>query len=170
MKRRAFLQYAFAFASAATLTACGFHLRGSNGEANLPFKTIYLGLPETSVLGTELRRYIRATGDTRIVSDPTEAEALFDILTETREKGNQLLNSQGRVREYTLYYKLRFQVKGQQGKLFLPPTEITVKRNISFNESEVLAKEAEDAQVYRDMQSDLVQQLMRRLAAIESPK
>jgi len=32
----------------------------------------------------------------------------------------------------------------------------------------VLAKEAEEALLYRDMQSDVVQQVMRRLAAVTS--
>ena len=41
---------------ALALSSCGFQLRGSGGEYNMPFKSIYLAFPETSSLGTELRR------------------------------------------------------------------------------------------------------------------
>ena len=52
-----------------------------------------------------------------------------------------------------------------QGQELIGPIEISQQRDISFNESAVLAKEAEEGLMYRDMQSDIVQQLLRRLAA-----
>ena len=55
-----------------------------------------------------------------------------------------------------------------QGKELIPETELLQQRDISFNESAVLAKEAEETLLYRDMQTDIVQQLMRRLAAVKS--
>ena len=149
------------------LSGCGFQLRGSNGEANLPFKTLFLGIPESSPLGSELKRNIRANGGTLIVPDAKDADARLEILSETREKVIQSLNSQGRIRQYTLYYRVTFQVKGKGDVILLPPTPIVLKRDISFNESQILAKEAEDALLYRDMQTDLVQQILRRLAAIK---
>ncbi|MBC7416423.1 MAG: hypothetical protein H7327_15985 [Herminiimonas sp.] len=149
------------------LSGCGFHLRGSNGEANLPFKTLYLGISESSPLGSELKRNIRANGGTQIVTDVKDADARLEIMSETREKVVQSLNSQGRIRQYTLFYRVTFRVKGNGDTDLLPPTPIVLKRDISFNESQVLAKEAEDALLYRDMQTDLVQQILRRLAAIK---
>lgn len=153
--------------TALSLSGCGFQLRGSHGEGNLPFKTLYLGTTETSSLGVELRRNIRANGDTQIVTDPKLAEARLEILSESRAKVIQSLNSQGRVREYTLYYKVTFRVRSNTEVDLLPATEIVLKRDISFNESQVLAKESEEALLYRDMQSDLVQRLLRRMAAIK---
>jgi LPS-assembly lipoprotein len=156
-----------AMAATVTLSACGFQLRGANNQANLPFKTIYLGISETSSLGTELKRYIRASGDTTVVSDPKAAQAIIEVLSETREKAILSLNTQGRVREYALYYKLNFRVKDNKDQQLLAPTQIVLKRVISFNESQVIAKEKEEELLYRDMQSDLVQQILRRLAAIK---
>lgn len=173
LHRRAFIsavsQMIFGAALLATLSlsGCGFQLRGSNGEANLPFKTLYLGISESSPLGSELKRNIRANGGTQIVTDAKDADARLDVQSETREKVIQSLNSQGRIRQYTLYYRVTFQVKGKGEVTLLPPTPIVLKRDISFNESQVLAKEAEDALLYRDMQTDLVQQILRRLAAIK---
>ncbi|CAN5897942.1 hypothetical protein BH11PSE12_BH11PSE12_19530 [soil metagenome] len=146
------------------LSACGFALRG---PVAFSFHSIYVGMADTSPLGGELKRNIRANGQTVIAKDSTAADVILDVLAETREKRILSLNSQGRVREYDLIYTLRFRVRDQSGKEVLAPTDISLKRNISFNETQVLAKEAEEVLLYRDMQSDLVQQIMRRLAAMK---
>jgi LPS-assembly lipoprotein len=153
--------------AAAILAGCGFQLRGSNGQYNMPFKSIYLAFPETSPLGTELKRNLRAGDSVRIENDASKAEALFDVLGESRGKAILSLNSLGRVREYSLSYTLVFRVRDADNKELLGPTEITLRRNIAFDESQVLAKESEEALLYRDMQADLVQQILRRLAAIK---
>lgn len=168
MKSRAALAtYALLFAITLTLSACGFQLRGAS-STQMPFKTIFLGLPDNSALGSELKRYIRSGGSTTVVTDQKEAEAIMEVLGEVREKVILSLNSQGRVREYTLYYKFRFRVKDNKGQELMVPTDITLKRDISFNESAIMAKEQEEQQLYREMQSDLVQQILRRLAALNS--
>src|SRR4051812_26297705 len=126
MRRRAL--FSLAIAAALALSACGFQLRGANGQSSLPFKTVYLSVAESSSLGTELRRYIRASGDTVVVNDPKEAQAIIDVLGESREKSTLSLDTQGRIREYSLYYKLRFRVRDNAGKELLAPTEIVLKR------------------------------------------
>ncbi|MFC4932548.1 LPS-assembly lipoprotein LptE [Massilia sp. GCM10023247] len=152
---------------AITVAACGFQLRGSNGAYDMPFSSIFLGFPDTSPLGNELKRNLRA-GD-RVVVTPTQegAQARFEVISEARNKAILSLNNLGRVREYLLTYTLVFQVRDASGQLLLGPTEITLRRNLAFSEEAVLAKEGEEALLYRDMQSDLVQQVMRRLAAIK---
>jgi LPS-assembly lipoprotein len=167
-KRRTAIRFTMlAIATTVALSACGFQLRGSGGRANLPFATLHLGFPDTSSLGNELKRNIRSGSGTTLVADPKAAEASVELLSETREKLTLTLNTQGRVREYSLLYKVNFQVRDAQGKELLAPTEIVLKRDISFNESQVMAKEKEEELLYRDMQSDLVQQIMRRLAALK---
>lgn len=163
MQRRLLTSFVFML----MLTSCGFHLRGAGDSLNLPFSTIYLGFPSSSPLGNELKRNIQAYGGTKVLSDPKAAQAIVEILSETKDKTILSLNTQGRVREYTLTYALRFRVKDKQAKELLGPTEIVLKRSISFNENQVLAKEEEEAFLYRDMQTDLVQQLMRRLAVLK---
>jgi LPS-assembly lipoprotein len=153
---------------AASLTACGFQLRGSNGSYTMPFHSIYLTFPDTSALGTELKRNLRA-GDVVIADQPGQAEAQFVVLRENRGKSILSLNSLGRVREYLLTYTLSFAVRDPKGVELLPSTEITLRRNMAFDETQVLAKESEEALLYRDMQADLVQQIMRRLAALRPP-
>ena len=152
---------------ACALSACGFALRGSNGDYGMPFHTIYLAFADTSSLGTELRRNLRATDKVEVVTDPKLAEALFDVLSEGRGKSILSLNSQGRVREYLLTYTLVFRVRDAKGAELLGPTEISLKRPLTFTESQVLAKESEETLLYRDMQTDLVQQILRRLSAVK---
>jgi LPS-assembly lipoprotein len=152
---------------AVALSACGFQLRGSNGQYRMPFQSIFLGFDDNSALGTELRRNLRSGDAVVVVDDQAKAAALFDVVSETKGKSILSLNSQGRVREYLLSYTLVFRVRDNKGAELLHPTTISLKRTISFNESQVLAKESEEALLYRDMQSDLVQQILRRLAAIK---
>jgi LPS-assembly lipoprotein len=155
-----------ALVAMATLSACGFQLRGSSGQYTMPFKSIYLAFEDTSPLGTELRRSLRARDGTLVVMDPARADARFEVLSENRAKTILSLNAQGRVREYLLTYTLNFRVVSTSGADILGPTEITLKRPLQFNETQVLAKESEEITLYRDMQTDLVQQIMRRLAAV----
>lgn len=156
-----------AAALATSVAGCGFQLRGSGGQYSLPFHSIWLSFNEASPLGTELKRNLRAIDAVRVETDASKAQALFDVISESRGKSILSLNSLGRVREYALSYTLVFQVRDANNRVLLPPTEITLHRNIAFDESHVLANESEEALMYRDMQSDLVQQILRRLAAIK---
>jgi LPS-assembly lipoprotein len=152
---------------AAALSACGFQLRGTDGQYRMPFQSIFLGFADTSPLGTELKRNLRGGDAVVVVADASKAEARFEVLSETRGKSILSLNSQGRVREYLLTYTLVFRVRDAKDAELLGATEISLKRSIAFNENQTLAKESEEALLYRDMQADLVQQILRRLAAIK---
>ncbi len=158
----ALLRVAACFLVLCALTACGFQLRGST---ELPFRTLWVGFSDASPLGTEFKRYIRSGTSTRLVDNAVDAEARLQVLGESRNKEILSLNANGRVREYNLFYTFVFKVDDGKGRDFIPPTRITLRRDISVNENTQLAKEAEENLLYRDMQSDLVQQLLRRLAA-----
>ncbi|SFC54052.1 LPS assembly lipoprotein LptE [Collimonas sp. OK412] len=162
---RNWLRWPLILAMTALLCACGFHLRGT---ANLPFKSLYMTFGANSPLGIELRRNILASGNTQVLSSAEGAEATLDVLAETREKVILTTNSSGRASEYMLYYRLTFRVVDAQKKELLPATQITLKRDISYNSSQELSKAAEEVLLYRDMQSDMVQQILRRLAAIKT--
>ncbi len=151
----------------AGLSACGFQLRQAPDFA---FDTIYVGAADGSGLGNELKRTLAATDKVRVVppAQINGAQVLLDVLQEQREKVVVGLNSSGQVREFQLRIRFQFKLRGQGGKELIPPTEILQQRDISFSETAVLAKEAEEALLYRDMQTDIVQQLMRRLASVRT--
>jgi LPS-assembly lipoprotein len=150
----------FALGASAVLGACGFQLRGS---AQLPFSSLHVVGAGNTPFGQELRRALRSN-NVRLEDAPGQAEATLQVLSEIRERLILSLGGQGRVREYSLLYRLAYQVTGKAG-VITPPTEILLKRDISFNDNEALAKESEEAMLYRDMQTDAVQQLIRRLQA-----
>ncbi len=164
MQRRVLL---LAATAASVLSACGFALRKA---PNYAFKTIFSGAAETSTLGTELNRNLEAGGTVKVIRDARligEADVILDVLLDQREKTVVSINAAGQVREFQLRTRFRFQLRTLKGKLLIPPAEILLQRDISFNESAVLAKETEEALLYRDMQSDIVQQILRRLAAVK---
>lgn len=149
------------------LAGCGFQLRGT---ASLPFDTLYM--PPTTVPGIalDLKRNIQSGTHTTVIDDQKKAEAVLEFSQELREKLILSLATTGRVREYQLRYSVSFRVHDGKGGEFLPTNTVRLTRDISFNDSEVLAKESEEQLLYRDMQFDMVQQIMRRLAAAQRPK
>ena len=150
------------------VAGCGFALRGT---PNFAFKSLFSPFAESSLLGTELKRSLEAGGNVRVISDVRQidqADVILDVLLDRREKTVVAVNASGQVREFQLRIRFQFKLRSTKGKELIPTTEILQKRDISFNESAVLAKETEEGLLYREMQSDIIQQIMRRLATVTS--
>jgi len=75
----------------------------------------------------------------------------------------------GQVREVELRLFARFKLVGQDGQVWIDDTEMQQPRDMSYNESLALAKDEEEASLYRQMYSDMAQQLIRRLEAVNPP-
>jgi LPS-assembly lipoprotein len=143
------------------LSACGFHLRG---QAPLPFETLYIS--GTNPLVVELKRNVAAASKARLVDTPGDAQAVLGFTEELREKVILSFNAAGRVSEYQLRYRVGFRVTDAKGaQVYLPTNEILLTRDMAYSDAQVLAKEAEESLLYRDMQRDMVQQILRRLVA-----
>ena len=149
------------------LAGCGFQLRGT---ASLPFDTLYMRPTTTPGLALDLRRNIQSGTHTTIVDDPKKAEAVLELTGEARERVILSLGGTGRVNEIQLRYRVGFRVHDSKGGEFVPTSTIQLTRDITYSDADVLAKQAEEQLLYRDMQSDLVQQIMRRIAAAQKPK
>ena len=147
------------------LGGCGFKLRGAQ---TFPFQTIAVQPHPGGPLVIALRRSFGSAVRVLPLSEPPKnADVVVEILQEAREKTVVGINSSGQVREFQLRIRVRFRVRTPAGEELVPDTEILQRRDLSFNESASLAKEAEEGRLYRDMQNDLVQQLLRRLAAVK---
>lgn len=146
------------------LTACGFQLRGAY---TLPYDSLYLALPDYSEIGAELRRAIRASASTTLTERAEEAQARFVPTAEARERVILSLSGTGRVRELRLRYRYGYRIVDAKGLDLIPPGNIELTRDMTYDDSNVLSKEQEEALLWRDMQSDMVQQLMRRLTAVK---
>lgn len=151
-------------AGVALLGACGFELRRA---PELNFKTVQLkGFKPQSSLATELQRSIDASRTTQVVEGVQQAQVVLEALTESREKSVVASTATGEVRELQLRSRIGFRLRSVAGKDLIAPTEIVLSRDMSYNETNALAKEQEEALLYRAMQSDIVAQIMRRLAAV----
>ena len=148
------------------VAACGFHLRGT---AAVPFDSVYIP-GATGGMALDLKRNIQAGTKARVVEDPKAADAVLQFTEETRQKEILSLTGTGRVREFRLNYRVGFRVHDGKGTEFVPPSTIQLTRDVTFNDTEILAKEQEEQLLFRDMQTDMVQQIMRRLAAAKRPQ
>jgi LPS-assembly lipoprotein len=147
---------------AGTLAACGFQLRGSY---NLPWDTLHLGMAENSELYQLVRRGLEAGTHTRVVADKQAAQAALVVLNDTQARNILSLSATGLVREFQLTRSFTYRIADAKGQELVPPATIVLQREMTFDDTRIFAKEAEEAMILREMQSDLVQQLMRRLAA-----
>jgi len=157
---------AIALALALLLAGCGFQLRGT---ATLPFETLYMPSSVNGGIALDLKRNIQSGTHTTLVDDPKKAQAVLEFTQETRQKVILSLAATGRVSEYSLVYRVAFRVHDSKGSEFLPTNTIELKRDVTFNDSVVLSKELEEANLYRDMQFDMVRQIMRRLESAHPP-
>jgi LPS-assembly lipoprotein len=154
-----------ALALALLVAACGFRLRGS---ADVPFDSLYVP-GATSGIALDLKRNLQAGTKARVVDDPKGADAVLQFTEETRQKEILSLTSAGRVREFRLRYHVGFRVHDGKGADLVPQSMIELTRDVTFNDAEILAKEQEEQLLFRDMQTDMVQQIIRRLAAAKRP-
>lgn len=148
------------------LSACGFRLRG---VPQFGFSSLYIAAPPGSLLARELQRTLEGAGSSlKVLRDPTTmatAGAIMDIVSEQQERVVVGQSASGQVRELQLRLRVRFRLRNLAGQEPIPETDIVQERDISYNETIALAKEAEEALLYRTMRTEIVQQLMRRLAA-----
>ena len=148
------------------LGGCGFELRRA---PEMRFRAVQLtGFAARSPLATELRTQINASSTTQVVDSAAQAQVALEALTDNREKSVVASTAVGQVTEFQLRARFRFRLRNVGGKELIAPTEILQSRDLSYTESAALGKEQEEASLYRAMQTDIVSQVMRRLASVQS--
>ncbi|HQQ71313.1 MAG TPA: LPS assembly lipoprotein LptE [Alicycliphilus sp.] len=147
----------------------GFHLRGA---PQFSFRTLYVQAPPGSTLARDLVRTLQGSASNlTVLTDPAQlpqAEAVLELAGEQQERVAVGMSVAGQIRELQLRLRIRFRLRGQQGQEWIPSTELLQQRDISYNETQALSKEGEEAMLFRNMRTDLVQQLIRRLAAVKT--
>ncbi|PZO14505.1 MAG: hypothetical protein DCF26_14925 [Burkholderiales bacterium] len=177
-RRRALLQLTLG-AVALGLSGCGFALRKAPTFA---FDTVRIQGMEGTQVSRELRDALLANGLRVLTSaapatpgapvtsavPPPVAQAVLTVLTDQRERVVVGQTAAGQVRELQLRTRFVFRLRTPNDKILIDDVELLLERDISFNETQVLAKDAEEQLLFRDMRSDIVQQVVRRLAAVKS--
>ena len=148
---------------AAFAAGCGFRLRQPPA---LAFRTLQLrGFAPRSPLAETLRARL-ADADVRVVDTAAEAEAVLEALVDLRQRSVIASTAAGQVRELRLRTRFRFRLRTPAGRELIAATEMAPTRDMSYSESLALAKEEEEALLFRAMQQDIAEQVMRRLAAV----
>ena len=148
------------------LAACGFHLRG---QATYTFSSVYVNVTGAPVFESELKRSLEGAGSAKLAPTAAAADVRLDIPPIVDEKDVLSLSAGGSVREFSLLMRVGFRLHDKDGLDWLPPAEIIIRRAYTFNETEVLARDAEEQRLLREMQSDAIAQLIRRLQAAKKP-
>jgi LPS-assembly lipoprotein len=158
--RRHWLTGLAALGATALLPGCGFALRQT---PPLPFRRIALtGFDARSPLAAELRE--RLAPSAQVVDVPGQAEVVLMSLLDKRERSVVASTAAGQVRELQLRVRFEFQLSSPGGRMLIAPTELVLRRDMSYSETAALGKAQEEAELMAAMQGDIVQQVLRRLA------
>ncbi|MCW5625147.1 MAG: hypothetical protein KIT73_10575, partial [Burkholderiales bacterium] len=161
LQRRTWL----ALAGGAVLSGCGFQLRG---RADLPFETLYVEGMDYSPFTAQLKRAVESGSNARLSERPEEAQAILQLLGEAQDRAILTVSGGGRVREFQLRYRVAFRLHDGKGREWLPPDEVVLRRDLTFDDTATLAKEAEAVLLFKDMQTDAVAQVLRRIQAVRA--
>lgn len=159
LRRRAVVGSAVVLA----LGGCGFALRRT---PEMPFRTLALaGFAPASPLAAELRRSIG--GRVAFADTQEKADVVLRALVDSRERSVVASTAAAQVRQMQLRLRFRFQIEDAAGRELTPPTELLLVRDMNYSETAALAKAQEEEQLYAAMQSDIAQQVARRLAQLD---
>ena len=144
------------------LTGCGFHIRQ---PATLSFASVALiGFAPRSPLAEALRRELARS--VRVLEPPAAPDVVLRALDDRRERIVVASTSAAQVRELKLRLSFNFRAQTPSGRELIARVDLRIERDLSYNESAALAKEQEEAELFRDMQADVVAQVLRRLASV----
>ena len=146
------------------LVACGFQLRGT---ASLPFEKMYISAPEGHPIGAELKRAIQSGSNTLVLDKSQDAEATLQIISVVNSKNLLSVSGGGRVREFQLHYRTSFRLIDAKGRKLIPTSVVAVSRVIPFSDALVLAKQSEEKILVKEMRSDSIQQIIRRMEKVQ---
>lgn len=145
------------------LAGCGFQLRG---QADLPFERIYVETDGFSLFAAELMRIIQSSNEVEVMDNPEEAEVILKVINEQRERKILSLQSSGSVSEFLFVYRVNYRVMDNKRKDLVAPSQIFLRRAMQYDDTVILGKESEEELLFRDMQADAVQQMLRRLSVV----
>lgn len=144
------------------LAGCGFELKRA---AELHFDSIALtGFPPRSPLAEELRSVLARS--VTVMDSPAQAQVVFQALRDERTRRVVTFTASGQVRDIQLRMLLKYRAETPAQRELVPDTEIVQLRELTFIEAKTLGKEQEAQQLFLEMQSDIVLQLMLRLSTI----
>jgi len=143
------------------LSACGFHLQGAGSLPAAMGKTYVATRSAHSDFLLALTDTLRQRG-AEVLRAPDDGAAVLDIAAD--ETGQRVLSVSARniPREYEVFYSVTFSLK-LAGKDVVDHETLVVTRSYTFDETQVLAKSAEQEVLRRALAEDLARRVMRRI-------
>lgn len=145
----------------AALSSCGFQLRQPNPVA---FKTIQLN--GNTQITSALKKSLKDQ-NIKLVDTAEEAELQVDLMHEENEKRILSLSGTGVVREYELYYRVQYRTKASNEPIWGLPLIMESRRDYTYNDSNLLAKQTEEKRLSQNMRNDVLNGILRRLSALK---
>ena len=146
----------------ASLSACGFHLRGAS---DIQFKSVFIQ-GNTLTISKDLKKYL-TLNDIQILPTAEKAELLLELVGEENEKRILSLAGDGTVNEYELYYRVSYRSKLINQPLWSEVSTIESRRAFSYSNATLLSKQTEENKLNEVMQKDVVNRLVRRLSDLK---
>ena len=130
----------------------------------MPFNALYVDTPNPNTpFISELRRNLEAN-QVKLATSAEQADVVLKIVSEISDKQILTLSSSGRVTEFRLIYRVSLRAYDHKKQDWIPAEEMALRRDYTYDDTKVLAKEAEETLLTQSMRSEMAQQIMRRLS------
>ena len=144
------------------ITSCGFHLRGMT---EISYKTISLEGKELSL--TKNLKKILNTNKVAIVSSTENPELRVEFLSEESEKRILSLSGQGLVREFEIFYRVRYRIKASDSEIWSQENIIETRKDFTYSDSNLLGKEEEERQLNEAMRIEAITSIFNQIQVIK---
>ncbi|MEY4920575.1 MAG: Rare lipoprotein [Pseudomonadota bacterium] len=144
------------------ISSCGFHLRGMT---EISYKTISLEGKELSL--TKNLKKILNTNKVAIVSSTENPELRVEFLSEESEKRILSLSGQGLVREFEIFYRVRYRIKASDSEIWGQENIIETRKDFTYSDSNLIGKEEEERQLNEAMRNEAITNLFNQIQVIK---
>ena len=144
------------------ITSCGFHLRGMT---EISYKTISLEGKELSL--TKNLKKILNTNKVAIVSSTENPELRIEFLSEESEKRILSLSGQGLVREFEIFYRVRYRIKASDSEIWSQENIIETRKDFTYSDSNLIGKEEEERQLNEAMRIEAITSIFNQIQVIK---
>jgi LPS-assembly lipoprotein len=158
------MKRAVAFLLAALVAGCGFHLQGRQPMPEAFSYTYIDTKDEQTDFVQDLRKALIASGS-KVIRTQGSSGATVSVHEDELTERILSVSARNIPTEYELTYRVKFSVTAN-GKTLIDDEEISATRDLSFEESQLLAKEREQEILREALARDLVALVMRRLASL----
>ncbi|CAM8371059.1 LPS assembly lipoprotein LptE [Candidatus Methylopumilus planktonicus] len=144
------------------ISSCGFHMRGMT---EISFKTISLEGKELSF--TKNLKKVLNSNKVAIVSPTENPELRVELLSEESEKRILSLSGQGLVREFEIFYRVRYRVKTIDSEIWSQENIIETRKDFTYSDSNLIGKEEEERQLNEAMRNEAITNLFNQIQLIK---